>query len=102
MADWESSGLEAMGASSYEQTMNTLQRLHAEQAQSPWIDFIDRELIDSGKLETLRGQGLRGLTSNPNDHRATNGICAVPSTAPLCAFTTSIASVSLPASRSSF
>ena len=30
--------------------MNTLQRLHAEQDQSPWIDFIDRELIDSGKL----------------------------------------------------
>ncbi len=26
--------------------MNTLQRLHAEQDQSPWIDFIDRQLID--------------------------------------------------------
>ena len=30
--------------------MNTLQRLHAEQDQSPWIDFIDRQLIDTGKL----------------------------------------------------
>ena len=34
--------------------MNTLQRLHAEQDQSPWIDFIDRQLIDSGKLAELR------------------------------------------------
>ena len=25
--------------------MNTLQRLHAEQDQSPWVDFIDRDLI---------------------------------------------------------
>ncbi len=24
---------------------NTLQRLHAEHDQSPWIDFIDRDLI---------------------------------------------------------
>jgi transaldolase len=45
--------------------MNTLQRLYLEQAQSPWIDFIDRALIDSGKLEALRRQGLRGMTSNP-------------------------------------
>ena len=26
---------------------NALHRLHAEQDQSPWIDFIDRDLIDS-------------------------------------------------------
>jgi transaldolase len=45
--------------------MNALQRLYMEQGQSPWIDFIDRALIDSGKLEELRRQGLRGLTSNP-------------------------------------
>lgn len=45
--------------------MNTLQELHATQRQSPWIDFIDRQLIDSGKLEELRHTGLRGLTSNP-------------------------------------
>jgi len=45
--------------------MNTLQRLHAEQDQSPWIDFIDRELIDSGKLAERVGMGIRGLTSNP-------------------------------------
>jgi transaldolase len=45
--------------------MNTLQELHATQRQSPWIDFIDRQLIDSGKLDELRRTGLRGLTSNP-------------------------------------
>ena len=45
--------------------MNTLQRLHAEQDQSPWIDFIDRDLIDSGKLAERVGTGIRGLTSNP-------------------------------------
>jgi transaldolase len=45
--------------------MNTLQRLHAEQDQSPWIDFIDRQLIDSGRLEEMIGTGIRGLTSNP-------------------------------------
>ncbi len=45
--------------------MNTLQRLHAEFDQSPWIDFIDRRLIDSGRLAELVETGIRGLTSNP-------------------------------------
>jgi transaldolase len=45
--------------------MNALQRLHAEQDQSPWIDFIDRELIESGRLAEFVGNGIRGLTSNP-------------------------------------
>jgi len=45
--------------------MNALQRLQAEQDQSPWIDFIDRQLIDSGRLADQVGAGIRGLTSNP-------------------------------------
>ena len=45
--------------------MNNLQRLHAEHDQSPWIDFIDRELIASGRLSQLVDDGIRGLTSNP-------------------------------------
>jgi len=45
--------------------MNALQRLHAEQDQSPWIDFIDRQLIDSGGLADHVREGIRGLTSNP-------------------------------------
>jgi len=44
---------------------NALHRLHAEQDQSPWIDFIDRELIASGRLEQMVADGIRGLTSNP-------------------------------------
>ena len=44
---------------------NTLHRLHAEQDQSPWIDFIDRELLTSGKLKQMVADGIRGLTSNP-------------------------------------
>ena len=44
---------------------NALHRLHAEQDQSPWIDFIDRELISSGRLEQFVADGIRGLTSNP-------------------------------------
>ena len=44
---------------------NTLHRLHEEEDQSPWIDFIDRELIESGRLDRLIDDGIRGLTSNP-------------------------------------
>lgn len=44
---------------------NALHRLYADQDQSPWIDFIDRELISSGRLEQLVDDGIRGLTSNP-------------------------------------
>jgi len=45
--------------------MNMLQRLYAEFGQSPWIDSIDRHLIESGELGRLIGAGIRGLTSNP-------------------------------------
>jgi transaldolase len=44
---------------------NALHRLHREQDQSPWIDFIDRELLSSGKLKQMVADGIRGLTSNP-------------------------------------
>lgn len=45
--------------------MTTLQRLHDEQRQSPWVDFVDRPFVENGDLERLVGQGIRGLTSNP-------------------------------------
>jgi transaldolase len=45
--------------------MNNLQRLTAEQDQSPWLDFIDRQVIDGGRLAELVAMGIRGLTSNP-------------------------------------
>lgn len=45
--------------------LNALQRLHAEHDQSPWLDFVDRELVESGRLRALVDAGIRGLTSNP-------------------------------------
>ncbi|HVY66837.1 MAG TPA: transaldolase [Gammaproteobacteria bacterium] len=34
--------------------------------QSPWLDYIDRELIESGELARLVASGaVRGMTSNP-------------------------------------
>jgi len=43
---------------------NTLHQMLA-QGQSPWIDYITRDLVQSGKLEEQIEQGIRGLTSNP-------------------------------------
>jgi transaldolase len=43
---------------------NTLQQLH-DYGQSPWIDFISRELLTSGRLKELIEQGIVGETSNP-------------------------------------
>ena len=44
---------------------NPLTRL-AELGQSPWYDYITRELIQSGTLATLiREDSLQGMTSNP-------------------------------------
>ena len=46
-------------------TKNPLARL-AELGQSPWYDFITRDLIVSGKLAALiREDSLQGMTSNP-------------------------------------
>ena len=33
--------------------------------QSIWLDFINRDLLDSGRLQKLIDEGLRGMTSNP-------------------------------------
>lgn len=46
-------------------TVNPLVRL-GQLGQSPWYDFITRELMASGELARLIGEdGLRGMTSNP-------------------------------------
>lgn len=44
--------------------MNTLKQL-LELGQSPWIDYVSRKLITSGRLVALMEQGITGLTSNP-------------------------------------
>lgn len=44
---------------------NKVKRIH-DFGQSIWLDFIDRDIIKSGKLKQLIDQdGVRGLTSNP-------------------------------------
>lgn len=45
---------------------NPLQRLH-DFGQAPWLDFIDRELLEGGGLARLVEQdGVTGVTSNPS------------------------------------
>ena len=43
-------------------------RMHEAAAlgQSIWLDFIRRSFLDSGELNELVAQGLRGVTSNPS------------------------------------
>ena len=43
---------------------NALQQL-LEQGQSPWLDFITRDILKNGHLQELIGQGIVGMTSNP-------------------------------------
>ncbi len=43
---------------------STLQQMY-HQGQSPWIDYITRDLLKSGKLQALLDRGIMGLTSNP-------------------------------------
>jgi len=44
---------------------NKVKKIH-EFGQSIWLDFIDREIIKSGKLQKLIDEdGVRGITSNP-------------------------------------
>lgn len=46
--------------------MNTLKQLH-QLGQSIWLDFFDREIMDSGKLQKLIDEdALAGITSNPS------------------------------------
>ena len=45
--------------------MNKLQRLHAEQGQSPWLDNITRGYLRDGVLAGMVAEGIRGVTANP-------------------------------------
>lgn len=45
--------------------MNNLQKLHSGFNQSPWLDNLSRDLLQSGRLEQYVKDGVRGLTSNP-------------------------------------
>lgn len=54
--------------------MNPLNQIQ-KQGQSIWLDLLNREIMDSGKLQSLiKEDGLRGLTSNPSIfEKAING-----------------------------
>jgi len=45
--------------------MGKIQQL-ATLGQSIWLDYIQRSLITSGKLQTMIDEGLRGITTNPS------------------------------------
>ncbi len=46
--------------------MNNVKSIH-DLGQSIWLDFFDRELMDSGELQKLIDEdGLSGITSNPS------------------------------------
>ncbi|HET9612066.1 MAG TPA: transaldolase [Acidimicrobiales bacterium] len=45
--------------------MTTLQRLHDEQGQSPWLDNLTRPYLRDGTLARLVRDGVRGVTANP-------------------------------------
>ncbi|MEO3407602.1 transaldolase [Mucilaginibacter sp. CAU 1740] len=45
---------------------NRVKQIHENFKQSIWLDFIDREIMRSGKLTSMiEEDGLRGVTSNP-------------------------------------
>src|SRR5919199_5411815 len=43
---------------------NTLQQLH-DHGQSPWLDYITRDILKNGRLQELIELGILGMTSNP-------------------------------------
>jgi transaldolase len=45
--------------------MTRLHRMHQEQGQSPWLDNLRRDWLESGHLAELLALGIRGITSNP-------------------------------------
>ncbi len=45
--------------------MSKLQRLYAEQGQSPWLDNLTRPYLRDGTLARFVANGIRGITANP-------------------------------------
>lgn len=43
---------------------NPIQKAH-DLGQSIWLDYLSRQLMQSGRLQELIDKGLRGITSNP-------------------------------------
>jgi transaldolase/transaldolase/glucose-6-phosphate isomerase len=48
------------------QNVNKVKQIHSNFKQSIWLDFIDRQIMRSGKLQKMIDEdGIRGVTSNP-------------------------------------
>ena len=45
--------------------MTRLRDLYEKQQQSPWLDNLNRPAIESGHLQRMVNDGIRGVTSNP-------------------------------------
>jgi transaldolase len=45
--------------------MTKLQRLYADQGQSPWLDNLTRGYLRDGTLARMVADGIRGVTANP-------------------------------------
>ncbi len=46
--------------------MTPLQELFFRYGQSVWLDFISRDVLETGQLKALLDLGVRGVTSNPS------------------------------------
>lgn len=45
---------------------NAMQQLYDEQKQSPWLDYIRRDMLNDGRLKQyIERDGIRGITANP-------------------------------------
>ncbi len=45
---------------------NAMQKLYDEQKQSPWLDYIRRDMLNDGRLKQyIERDGIRGVTANP-------------------------------------
>jgi transaldolase len=45
--------------------VTNLQRLYAEQGQSPWLDNLTQDYLTDGTLARMVAAGIRGVTANP-------------------------------------
>ena len=45
---------------------NAMQQLYDNQKQSPWLDYIRRDMLNDGRLQQyIDHDGIRGVTANP-------------------------------------
>lgn len=46
--------------------MGKLQALYSSEGQSPWLDNLKRDWLNSGEIQQWIDRGVRGITSNPS------------------------------------